>query len=156
MNVSDPSINRLLDQISEHYRSNIASRFIRPVLLQLPLDKQSWDLIEDLAKGSNQSVHLEELYRKILAAAQFVALARRELGSNIRKRVTALGGGGSDKVLRDMAVNNFGSNLRVFADLLNELFIKLVEIDRLESKNRLPLYAKLPELANVGHLLIGG
>jgi hypothetical protein len=155
MNTQDPSISRILNQISEHYRTNIASRFIRPVLLQLPLDKQSWDLIEELAKGSNQSIHLDELYRKIMAAAQFIALARQELESSIRKRVAAFGGSGPDKVLRDMAVNNFGSNLQVFADQINELFVKLVEMDRVQSKNRLPLYAKIPELANVGRLLVG-
>jgi hypothetical protein len=55
-----------------------------------------------------------------------------------------------------MAVNNFESNLQVFSDLLNELYVKLVEADKADSKGHMPLYAQMPELANVGRLLVGG
>jgi hypothetical protein len=155
MDTLAPSISLLLDRISEHYRANIANRFLRPALLQLPLDSQSWDLIEELAKGSNQSIHLDELYRKILAAAQFIDAARREQTSGIRKRLATANISGSEKVLCDMAVNNLTSNLRVFADLVNELFIKLVETDKSTVKNRPPVYTTIPGVDNIGRLLIG-
>jgi hypothetical protein len=156
MQVQDASITRLIERIGEHYRTNISNRFIRPVLLQLPFDNQSWDLIEDLTERANQGIHLDELYRQIVAAAHFVALIRRELLPGLRNRISRGDASSQDRVLRDMAVNNFASNLQVFADLVNELFIKLVEADKADSKGHLPLYAQMPELTNIGRLLVGG
>jgi hypothetical protein len=156
MKIQNASIIRLVERIGEHYRTNIASRFIRPSLLQLPFDNQSWDLMENLTERQDPGIHLEELYRQIIAAANFVSLVRRDLLPGLRSRVAREDAAGSDRVLRDMAVNNFGSNLQVFADLINELYMKLVEMDKTEAKGRMPLYAKMPELNNIGAFLIGG
>ena len=158
MQVRDAQIIRLIERIGEHYRTNISNRFIRPALLQLPIDKMTWDQIEILTEKIEQfryqGFHLDELYRQIAAAARFVALTRKELVPSLRNR---LGGsqGSSDKVLRDMAVNNFGSNLQLLADLLNELYIKLVEIDKLDSRGHRPLYLQIPELSDIGRQLVG-
>jgi hypothetical protein len=159
MQIQDPQIIRLIERIGDHYRTNISNRFIRPALLQLPLENQSWDLIEVLIEKVDQfryqGYHLDELYRQIAAAARFVALARKELVPGLRSRQDNSGVSGSDKVLRDMAVNNFASNLQLFADLLNELFIKLVDIDKQDSKGHMPLYVQLPELQEIGRQLVG-
>jgi len=156
--IRDAQIVRLIERIGEHYRTNISNRFIRPALLQLPLEKQSWDLIEILTEKIEQfryqGFHLDELYRQIIAASRFVSVTRRDLVPTLRNRLSG-SGSGSDKVLRDMAVNNFASNLQVFADLVNELYINLVEIDKLDAKGRRPLYMSIPELQDIGRLLIG-
>jgi len=155
MQIQDASISRLIERIGEHYRSNISSRFIRPVLLQLAFDNQSWDLMEDLTeKSPNPTIHLDEIYRQIAAAARFVAILRREL-PDLRSRVNRMDHSSSDRVLRDMAVNNFGANLQVFSDLVNELYVKLVEIDKAQGKKQVPIYTQMPELVNVGRLLVG-
>jgi hypothetical protein len=155
MQVSDSGITRLIERIGEHYRGNISNRFIRPALLQLPFDNQSWDLMEDLTeKPPAQAAHLDELYREIVAAAHFVSVVRREM-SAIRNRVFRSNPSSPDRVLREMAVNNFASNLQVFADLVNELFVKLVEIDKAAAKGHMPLHVRMPELGNIGRLLVG-
>jgi hypothetical protein len=156
--IRDAQITRIVEHIGEHYRSNISSRFIRPALLQLPLEKQSWDLIEDLTEKADeyryQGFLLDELYRQIAAAARFVSLTRREVVPGLRNRITGVSSG-PDKVLRDMAVNNFASNLQVMADLLNELYVKLVELDKAEAKGHRPAYLSIPELQDMGQMLIG-
>ena len=158
MLVRDAQIVRLVERIGEHYRTNISNRFIRPTLLQLPLEKQTWDLIETLTEKIEQyryqGFHLDELYRQIVAAARFVSVTRRDLAPALRSRLSG-GGAGPDRVLREMAVNNFGSNLQVFADLVNELYVCLVELDKVDAKGRRPLYMSIPELNDVGRLLIG-
>jgi hypothetical protein len=158
MQVQDAAISRLIERIGEHYRTNISNRFIRPVLLQMPFDNQSWDLIEDLTERDNLGgLHLDELYRQIIAAAHFVSVVRRDVVPGLRSRVNRGGdANGADRVIRDMAVNNFSANLQVFADLVNELFVKLVAADKEDAKGHMPLYAQMPELANVGRLLVGG
>jgi hypothetical protein len=159
MQVKDAQVIRLIERISEHYRSNISNRYIRPALLQLPLEKQTWDLIEILTEKTEQyqyqGFHLDELYRQIAAAARFVSLTRRELVPSLRNRLSGGSNSGPDRVLRDMAVNNFGSNLQLFADLVNELYINLVELDKLDSKGHRPQYLQIPELQEIGRMLVG-
>ncbi|QQO08957.1 hypothetical protein [Breznakiella homolactica] len=157
MQIRDPEIIRLIERIGEHYKTNISNRFIRPALLQLPLEKQSWDLIEILTEKTEQyryqGFHLDELYRQISAAARFVSMARKELVPTLRNRLSS--STGADRVLRDMAVNNFGSNLQLFADLLNELYVKLVDLDKKNSRGHMPLYTQIPELQDIGRQLVG-
>ena len=112
-------------------------------------------LTEKIEQYQYQGYHLDELYRQIAAAARFVAIARRELVPGIRHRLGGGGSGGPDRVLRDMAVNNFASNLQLFADLVNELYINLVEVDKIEAKGRRPLYLSIPELQDIGRMLVG-
>jgi hypothetical protein len=158
LQVRDAQIIRLIERIGEHYRTNISNRFIRPALLQLPLEKQSWDLIEVLTEKMEQFRYqgfvLYELYLQIVASARFVSITRRELVPTLRNRLSG-GSTGPDRVLRDMAVNNFGSNLQLFADLLNELYVNLVELDKQNAKGHKPLYLQIPELQDIGRLLIG-
>jgi len=156
--VRDAQIIRLIERISEHYRANISNRFLRPALLQLPMDKTTWDLIEVLTEKLElyryQGFHLDELYKQIAAGARFVYIARNEGVTSLRSRLSNTSGG-SDRVLLDMAINNFASNLKLFADLLNELFVQLVELDKIGAKGRKPLYLQMPELNDLGRQLVG-
>ena len=158
MLVREGNIVRFIERIGEHYRTNISNRFIRPALLQIPLEKQSWDAIETLTEKIEQyryqGFQLDELYHQIVAAARFVSIARRDLVPTLRNRLSSASSG-SDKVLRDMAVGNFASNLQVFADLVNELYVNLVELDKAAAKGRRPFYLSLPELQDIGRLLVG-
>ncbi|MDR1318781.1 MAG: hypothetical protein LBJ90_04075 [Treponema sp.] len=160
LQVRDAQIIRLIERIGEHYRTNISNRFIRPALLQLPLDKMTWDLIEVLTEKIEQyryqGFHLDELYRQVAATARFVSLTRRELVPSLRNRLGNGSSSGPDKVLRDMAINNFGSNLQLLADLLNELYVNLVELDKMDSHGHKPLYMQMPELGDIGRQLVGG
>jgi hypothetical protein len=155
--IKDAQVIRLIEKIGEHYRANISNRFLRPVLLQLQIDKSTWDMIEVLTEKMElyryQGFHLDELYRQIAACARFVEVARNK--SNIKSKMNAIPSGGADKILRDMAVSNFSSNLQVWADLLNELFVNLVEFDKGNSGERQPVYTQMSELYNVGRLLVG-
>jgi hypothetical protein len=147
-----------MERLGDHYKSNISNRFIRPALLQLTLENQAWDLLETLAEKNvqyqYQGFQLDDLYRQVCAGARFVYLARRELVPVLRNRLPSIGGtSNSDRVMRDMAINNFASNLQVFADLVNEMYLRLVEIDKADSKNKKPLYLSIPELEDISSLL---
>jgi hypothetical protein len=160
--IKDASIIRMIEQISVHYQTNIASRFIRPLFLQLQIDKNTWDLIELLTVKMEmyryQGFDLDDLYKQIIACARLVEAARSQLVPSIRSRLSSNSGVSTqDKILRDMAANNFSSNLQVFADLLNQLYVNLVEIDKASAKvkDKLPVYVQIPEMANVGRMLVG-
>ncbi|MDR2966132.1 MAG: hypothetical protein LBU88_10210 [Treponema sp.] len=154
--VKDSQIIRLIEQIGEHYRTNISNRFLRPVLLTLAIDKSTWDQIELLTEKMElfryQGFHLDELYRQIAACARFVEIARSHMIPSLRTKIGAVPHG-PDKILREMAASNFGSNLKVFADLLNELYVGLVTMDK--EHNKTPVYSQISELYSVGRLLVG-
>jgi protein involved in temperature-dependent protein secretion len=156
--VQDANIINQIKRIGEHYRANIANRFLRPALLQLPMDKATWDQLENLTEKIEQfkyqGVHMDELYRQIAAAANFVYIARREIGPVFKNRLIDAATG-ADKVLRNMAINTFASNVQVFADMVNELFVSLVELDKAAAKGRKPLYTQMPEVGDIGKCLVG-
>ena len=154
--VKDAQVIRLIERIGDHYRSNILNRFLRPVLLQLQVDKTTWDLIEILTEKMElyryQGFHFDDLYRQIAACARFVETARSS--SIIKNKINSLPAShGHDKILRDMAVSNFASNLQVFAGLLCELYVNLVELDESSAGKNKPIYTQIPELYSVENLL---
>ena len=158
--IKDAQVIRLIEQIGDHYQTNISNRFLRPLLLQLQIDKSTWDQIELLTEKMElfryQGFHLDELYHQIAACARFVEIARHGLIPTIRAKLNAApGSSGPDKILREMAANNFVSNLQVFADLLNELYVNLVELDKQTAKNNKPVYNSMPDLVGIGRLLVG-
>ena len=156
--IKDAHVIRLIEQISEHYRANISNRFLRPVLLQLPIDKTTWDQIELLTEKLDlfhyQGFHLDELYRQIAACARFVEVARNNLIPSLKSKLSNFPNS-SDKILREMAANNFDSNLKVFADQLHGLYLGLVEIDKASAGKQQPVYTQVSELYSVGRLLVG-
>jgi len=156
LQIRDARIMGKIERIGEHFRANISNRYIRPILLQVPLDKEIWDLLENLTEKSDlyvyQGYHMDELYRQVVAAARFVSVIRRDLVPNMRHRMNALSVD-SDRVLRDMAVHNFVPNLKIFADMVNDLYHSLVELDKANAKGKKPLYQSMPQLEDVSRLL---
>ena len=158
--VRDAQVISLIERIGEHYRTNIANRFIRPALLQLPLDKATWNHIENLTEKYEQfhyeGFHLDELYRQVAAAARFVAATRRDVAPSLRQRLSGGSSGGPDKVLKDMAVNTFSSNLNLLAELLNDLYTRLMDIDIVAAKDKKPLYQQVTEFRDLEDILLHG
>lgn len=160
MIVKDAAIMETVMKVSDHYRNNIASRFIRPflgpVLADTELSNRIAEMTERPDSYSLQGYHLDELYGQILAMARFVYQVRTEILPNIRIiSNTSSASTPADKVFRDMAVNNFGANLQMLADLVNELYMQTVNFDRINSPNGKTLYRQIQGLSEIGRYLVG-
>jgi hypothetical protein len=159
MLITDPNIIGQIEFIITHFKTNITNWLMRPVLLHLPIDKQIWDEIDAFTNRDKQlefqGIPLEELYRHLFSISTFVAAVRRDLPSVIR-RCRSIEYSESDKVYRNMAVNNFSSNIKVLADQLNDLYCKAVELDKLYvEKDQQPLYLSVPAYQEIGKMLTG-
>jgi hypothetical protein len=160
MQIKNPEILAAVEGIGEHFRTNISNRFTRRGISSLVLDPGTWNLIEELTEKLEnyryQGYHFDEIYAQIIAIARFVYQARRELLPNIR--FLASGGndrvGASDKVFRDMAIANFGPNLKILADKVNELYVKVVAIDKENAAPKSPVFTQIPELKELGRYLV--
>lgn len=162
MQLKNPEIFSLIESIGEHYRTNISNRFTRRALSTMSLDPGSWNLIEELTEKVDnfryQGYHLDELYGQILALARFIYQAKREIAPNLRYTASNGNIGGhaneSDRVFRDMAINNFMPNLTILADKLNELYVKVAAIDKAAAGQKSPVYSQLAELQEIGRYLV--
>jgi hypothetical protein len=167
MSVRDEQVFKLIEKIQNHYQSNLNNRYTRKALLLMKVPRGTWDAIARLTEKSDlykvQGYQYKELYEMIHAAALFVHHARIE----VTPRLKSLVAGGAetlfsrsrastdkDRVLLEMAVNNFPANLGVFADLINELYLRTVALDKEEHVGEKAVYERMPETQELGRLLI--
>ncbi|MBN1698450.1 MAG: hypothetical protein JW881_13125 [Spirochaetales bacterium] len=167
MPIKDGDILSLIVRINDHFRNNITNRFLRKALLVMEIPQSTWDILEGMADketyGKLEGYKFHELYEFILAAATFIHHAKKEVKPRLKSLLssgsqTMLSRNGpetnKDKVLREMAISNFGSNLGIFADLVNELYMKTVALDKATHNNRNCVFEKNPELQQVGQYLV--
>ena len=157
MLVKNPDIYALIERISIHYTNNLGNRYLRQAFMSMSLDGRTWELVAGVTDKfkyfSTQGFHLDELYDRIIALARFVYSARTEAAPNLRTLLASTGGAGQDRVLQDMAVNNFASNLGILSDLVNELYILTVDTDKKLNGAANPVFKGFPELQNLGRYL---
>jgi hypothetical protein len=155
--IKDPDIFRIIEKIGDHFLNNVSNRFIRKALVVLELPQAEWDRLENLTNKTEyykqNGFSYDELYEMVLAAAHFISQARQKMVPNI-KGMLAQAGNEKDKVLRDMAAQNFPVNLAILSDLINELYMKTTELDRSEHEKKRPVFERIPELKEIGKLLV--
>ncbi|HUX49478.1 MAG TPA: hypothetical protein VMW73_01710 [Spirochaetia bacterium] len=166
MQIKDSVVMTLVEHIADHYKRNVSNRFLRPALMRIQIDAHTWEMIESLTEKSDyyqlQGYHFDELYDRILALAEFIYHARKDVGPNLRALLSTSGGGrvgalsGNERVLRDMSVNNFQSNLSVLSDLLNKLYVTVVELDDKTNKQGTPVHRTISRLKELGRFLVPG
>ena len=163
--VRNEEIFKIVDKIREHYHTNLNNRYVRKALLLMRVPRGTWDAIARLTEKTDfykiQGYPYKDLYEQIHAAATFVHHAKVEVIPRLRDLLT--GGtqtvfsrekGGEDKILLEMAINNFPANLGVFSDMIDSLYVKTVEQDKADHPNERPVFERMPELKEIGRLLI--
>jgi hypothetical protein len=155
--IKDPEIFRIVEKIGDHFQNNISNRFIRKALVILELPQSEWDRLENLTGKSEyykqQGFQLEELYEMVIASAHFIHEARTKMVPNL-KVILAQAGTEQDRVLRDMAAQNFPVNLAILSDLINELYLRATSIDKSMHDKKKPVFERIPELKDLGRLLV--
>lgn len=166
MAIKNQDIVKLVEKSNLHYISNIYNRHIRKAFMNMQMSRPAWETLERFTDKSDyykvQGYQFQEIYEYIHAAATFVYHAKREVLPNLKNllfggsdtMLSRQSAGGGDMILRKMAMDNFGANLSIFADLINELYIKTVAIDKEEHKGQRAVYERIDELKEVGQLLI--
>jgi hypothetical protein len=161
--VKDAEILKTIAAIGDHYQRNINNRFVRQALVQIKIPQVVWERIERLTTRSGYSdangYQYEELYDMILAAATLVSQARKDVVPNVRSLAGRSASRGSsaehgEAVLRDMAFSNLPANLGILADQVNELYMKTIELDKRDHPKTRCVYERVPELRDLGRLLI--
>jgi len=157
VNIKDSDIFKIVERIGDHYQNNISNRFIRKALVLIDLPQSEWDRLDSLTTKSeyykNNGFQFEELYEMVIAAAHFIFQARTKMLPNL-KSIIAQGSSDTDKVLREMAAQNFPLNLGILSDQINELYMKTTGLDRDAHEKTRPVYERIPELKDLGRFLV--
>lgn len=160
MIVKDPDIIRLIQELGEHYRNNISSKYIKKAFLNLTLDIGDFNRIESFTGEAEYAISFEyginELYDRILAFARFIHDVKANILPNLKGLAGSVEGGNAERerVLRDIAINNFPANLGILSDKVHQLFIKIFELDKKENGEKNPFFNQNPALKEIGQLLI--
>ena len=160
MFLKDAEVFTLIETIGSHFRANIQNHFTERMLSAVPLDADTRNLIAELTEraDSYRSVgyHPDDLYRQILALARFISQIRQDILPHIRTLSPASSSciDQADRIRRDMAISNFGPNLKILSDMLGELYLKTVAFDRQASGKNPPVYTKHPALLELGRYLV--
>ena len=167
MLVKNADIYKIIDKMKEHFKNNIYNRFIRKALLTMQIPQSTWDLLDNIVENADfykvQGYQFDELYDRILAAANFIFHARKEVAPHLRTLLSmggdtvfsrSPGGPNTDKVLTQMAINNFPVNIKIFSDMVDELYLKTVDLDKEMHKHDRPVFERIPELKQIGHYLV--
>lgn len=159
MSVQDPDVFALIDKVGTHYSSNIMNTYLRNYIFNMELERGDWEYINDIINipemRRNQGYSFHELYDRILALANFVHKARTELYPKLSGTRNSFGQIHKDAVLETMAINNFQSNLGILADYVNELYLKVVQLDKESHRVKPPVYTRIGSLKEIGNLLAG-
>lgn len=157
MAVTDKDLFLIMEKISNHYDINICNQYIRPELRNINLPRSDWDLIDELIAmpehRKQQGYMFREIYERILALAKFINLTVTDISPRLKSIFGGRTSTNQEDIFRNMAVNNLDSNLGVLSDLVHELYLKTVELDKQSHQVKDPVYKRLPELAELGNLL---
>ena len=153
--IKDDEVIKIIERCGYHYHLNIANRVLRPFILQLYLDERTWNYIElfteKLELYRYKGYRLDDLYKQIAACSRFLQTVRNgvyAIKTKVKADIRA-----PDKLYREMTVNNLPNNLKVFAELVNSLFVRLIEFDKKHAGGNPPIYTQMQELDNVSYIL---
>ncbi|MEI8095136.1 MAG: hypothetical protein WCG80_13060 [Spirochaetales bacterium] len=149
-----------IDRLAAHYTANVANKFIKDEFRNLGLEHRTWNDIESLTEKNAQfridGYYMDDLYIKLHSLALFVHAARTKLLPQLKSLVASHGSRRSpqEKTLADIAATNFGSNLGILADQLNDIFTLATKDDAEQSRGKPTVLSKLSELKDFGSLLV--
>jgi hypothetical protein len=166
MSIHDEQVFKIVEKIQNHYQSNLNNRYTRKALLLMKVPRGTWDAVDRLTEKSDvykvQGYQYKELYEMIHAAGLFVHHARAEAAP----RLKGLLAGGTDtlfsrqqdvtekdRILLQMAIENFPANLNVLAELIKGLYARTAALDKEEHPGQKPIYERMPETKELPRLL---
>ncbi len=161
MAVQDSVVMDLLKGLAAQYNENVNSRFLRQKISNLPVDGKALSLINSLADHpedySYRGMMLEELYDYIYAFAVFISGCEEHLVPHLKEYLKNSGEilrrSGStnphEKIIMEMAINNFPHNLEVLKDITVKLYRRVLQLDVDSHRVKPTVITRRPEVRSL-------
>lgn len=162
MRIPDGGIRNELEAIQEHFSRNLYHQALRRVLSILDLNRESWQRILTVVDGNlsvlsdGSTASLPDVYETIIAFAAFSRCVRRQICGNLRDllgRPETLNR--EEKMLRDITLGNFESNLEALNTRVINLYWTTVRLDKKQNGTH-AVAATYQELRGIESALSGG
>ncbi len=135
MNFKDKAVRDMIDNLKNHYRVFINNQFISYYLNESNIPKNDWIDIEDLIDSNKyfegEGYDMERFYDQILTFSRFLDKLKKEVLSkmkgDVEKRLSRMSQ--DNKILYKMTVDNAPGNVKIFYDILTNLFMTVKKID---------------------------
>ncbi len=146
----DKNIHDIIEKLSNHYNIFTNNEFMKYYLLDSKIQKNVWIDIEDLIYSNKNyeavGYDLEKLYEQIWSFTSFLLIIKKETLSRITSealhrmdKMTT-----ENRILFKMTLDNTPGNLKLFYDLIAELFINVKNLDKTMNGEEKALYNKFP------------
>lgn len=159
MQVRSQELFQKLEKLAVHYKSNIATTFLKAEIASLPLTRRDWDEVELITARQevfrHQGYHLDELYLKLLSLARFIHQARNHLAPGLKSKVASRLSTrpAQERLMAEMAAANFVPNLNVLKEMVLDLYQLAVREDCAQGQGKAKLLASVPEAKEIENLL---
>lgn len=135
MNFKDKAVRDMIDNLKNHYRVFVSNQFISYYLNESNIPKNDWIDIEDLIDSNKyfegEGYDMERFYDQILTFSRFLDKLKKEVLSkmkgDVEKRLSRMSQ--DNKILYKMTVDNAPGNVKIFYDILTNLFMTVKKID---------------------------
>jgi len=155
MNFKDKDVHDVIERLKKQYQLFVHNQFINYYLLNSDIPKNDWLDIEDLV-GSNkyfeaEGYELRKIYDQIYTFCNFLEKVKKEILPRIQGEaaIRIMRMSMDKKVLFEMTVDNLPNNLRIFYDILIDLYINLKRVDNKLSTDNNMLYLKFPYIEGI-------
>ncbi len=155
MNFKDKIIYDIIEKLKNQYQLFISNQFISYYLNESNIPKNDWIDFEDLVNSNKyfeaEGYELEKLYEQILTFTTFLVKIKKEIIPKMMdekaRRMARMSI--DNKILYKMTVDNAPGNLKIFYDIIIELFINIKKIDKKMNGEKKMLFNKLTFLKDI-------
>lgn len=155
MNFKDKIIYDIIEKLKNQYQLFISNQFISYYLNESNIPKNDWIDIEDLVNSNKyfeaEGYELKMLYEQILTFTTFLLKIKKEIMPKMMdekaRRMARMSI--DNKILYKMTVDNAPGNLKIFYDIIIELFINIKKIDKKMNGEKKMLFDKLTFLKDI-------
>jgi hypothetical protein len=155
MNFKDKAIHDIIEKLKGQYQLFTGNQFINYYLNESNIPKNDWIDIEDLIHSNRyfeaEGYDLEKLYEQVHTFSSFLAKIRKDILPKIsqdsERRMAQLSA--DNKVLYKMTIDNTPGNLKIFYDIIIELYLNLKKIDQKFNGDDNMIIARLPFAAEI-------
>ena len=156
----DKGIHDLIEKLKNQYQLFIHNQFINYYLIDSDIPKNDWLDVEDLIESNKyyeaEGYDLKKLYEQILTFSSFLTKIKKEILPRIQNeaaiRIKKMFI--ENKILYKMTLDNLPENLKIFYDLMIELFINVKKVDKRINDEENMLYIKLTYMREIEKKLI--
>ncbi len=162
MRIPDSGVRGILDEIRDHFSRYLYHQLLRRAFTGLDVSRSSWQQIHNVVDGDlaalsdGSTASPTELYETISAFVEFTRACRLQVCGRIRELLgTSIGWSAEERMLRDITIGSFDTNLARLNGLVRTLFLTVVPVDR-EQNGEQAVIRDFPELEEQVRGLSGG